>query len=147
MKICIAASEGGHMTEALFLRPAFDGNEVFLITMSNPRMGGLPYPMHMMPQFGRNPLYLLIVLWKVLRVFLRERPKLVLSTGSEIAIPVFMVAKLFRARTVFIETITRVEQPSLTARIVYPIVDRFYVQNKESLKHFGRKARFHGGIV
>ncbi len=147
MKICIAASDGGHMTEALFLRPAFAEHEVFLITYANPRMGGLPFPICMVPKFDRNPLRVIPVLWKVLGAFWRERPKLVLSTGSEIAIPVFLAAKIFRARTVFIETLTRVEKPSLTARILYPFADKFYVQNGESLRSFGPRAEFHGGIV
>jgi beta-1,4-N-acetylglucosaminyltransferase len=147
MKICIAASDGGHMTEALFLRPAYAGHEVFLITYANPRMGGLPFRICMVPKFDRNPLKLTAVLWKVFTAFRRERPKLVLSTGAEIAIPVFLMAKLFRAKTVFIETLTRVERPSLTARILYPFADRFYVQNPESLKSFGPRAEYHGGIV
>lgn len=135
------------MTEALFLSPAFAGHEVFLITCDNPRMDALPYVKYMVPQFDRNPLKIAIVLWKVLKAFRRERPRLVLSTGSEIAIPVFLMARFFRARTVFIETITRIESPSLTARILYPFADRFYVQNRESLKAFGPRAEYHGGIV
>ena len=147
MNICIVASDGGHMTEALFLRPAYAGHDIFLITYANPRMGGLPFPIHMVSKFDRNPFKLIAVLWKVFSTFLRERPGMVLSTGAEIAIPVFLMAKLFRAKTVFIETLTRVEKPSLTARILYPFADRFYVQNPESLKSFGPKAEYHGGIV
>ena len=135
------------MTEALFLGPAFANHEVFLITCNNPRMDGLPYRKYMVPQFDRNPLKLAVVFWGVLRAFLAERPKAVLSTGSEIAIPVFLVAKLFGARTIFIETITRVEAPSLTARLLYPFADKFYVQNAETLKAFGPRAEYHGGIV
>jgi UDP-N-acetylglucosamine:LPS N-acetylglucosamine transferase len=147
MKICIAASEGGHMTEALYLRSAYADHDVFLITGANPRMSGFPYPIYMVPKFARNPLKLFEVIWKVFRAFRRERPSLVLSTGSEIALPVFLMARLFGAKTVFIETITRVENPSLTARLVYPFVDRFYVQNPETLKAFGPRAEYHGGIV
>jgi beta-1,4-N-acetylglucosaminyltransferase len=147
MKICIAASEGGHMTEALFLTPVFAGHEIFLITCQNPRMDELPYTKYMVPAFDRNPLQLAPVLWKVLRAFLAEKPKVIISTGSEIAIPVFLMAKLFRLHTVFIETITRVDRPSLTAKMLYPFADKFYVQNQESLKYFGPKAEYHGGII
>lgn len=62
--------------------------------------------------------------WRVLR---RERPSLVLSSGAGVAVPFIILGKLFGFQTAFVESITRVEQLSLSARLVYPFLDALYV--------------------
>jgi UDP-N-acetylglucosamine:LPS N-acetylglucosamine transferase len=135
------------MTEAFFLLPVFGKYPFFIISYRYPRVESLPYPKYMVPLFTRNPFKIAPAFWIVLRAFWRERPTVVISTGSEVAIPVFLAAKLFRVKTVFIETIVAFEKPSLTGRLLYPLADKFYVQNPETLKAYGRKAEYHGGIV
>src|SRR3954466_15593737 len=88
MKICITASEGGHLTEALYLKSVYDKYEFFVISYVNTRVANLPYRKYMVPLFARNVFKLVPTLWIVFRAFLRERPDVVISTGSEVAIPV-----------------------------------------------------------
>ncbi|RLC93016.1 MAG: capsular biosynthesis protein, partial [Chloroflexi bacterium] len=76
-----------------------------------------------------------------------ERPEVIVSTGSEIAIPAFYIARLFRMKTIFIESWTRVVQPTGTGRIVYPVSDVFLVQWEALLSRYGKKARYEGAIV
>lgn len=147
MKVCVTASEGGHLTEAFFLKGVFGKYPFFIISYRYPRVESLPYPKYMVPLFTRNPFMLAPALWIVLRALLRERPDVVISTGSEVAIPVFLVARLLGIKTVFIETIVAFEKPSLTGRLLYPLSDRFFVQNPESLEAYGPRAEYHGGIV
>ena len=147
MKICIAASDGGHLNEVFYLKSAFEKHDYFVISYLNPRVAALPHRKYMLRPFTSNLFNIPGALWIVFRAFLRERPRVVISTGSEIAIPVFLVAKLFRTRTVFIETIASYENVSLTGRLLYPLSDRFFVQNEESLANLGPKAEFHGGIL
>lgn len=147
LNICIVTSEGGHLTEALFLESVFGAYDWFLISYRCTRIAAVPYRKYMVPIFPTNPLAILPALWTIIRAFLKERPKVVISTGSEIAIPVFLVAKLFGAKTVFIETITRFENATWTGRLLYPLSDKFYVQNPESLKAYGSRAEFHGTVI
>lgn len=147
LKICITASEGGHLTEALFLESVFGAHDWFLISYRCIRTEGLPYRKYMVPIFPVNPLAIIPALWTIFRAFLKEKPDVVISTGSEVAIPVFFVAKLFGAKTVFIETVTRFDNPTLTGRLLYPFSDRFFVQNRETLKAYGPRAEFHGAVV
>ena len=81
------------------------------------------------------------------RILLKERPKLIVSTGSEIAIPAFYLAKLFRAKTMFIESWTRVEQPTGTGKLVYLFSDVFLVQWQRLLSKYGKKAKYEGAII
>lgn len=147
MKVCIAASEGGHLTEAMFLESAFGAYDWFLISYRCGRVEGLPHRKYMVPIFPVNPLAIVPALWIILRAFLKERPSVVISTGSEIAIPVFLAARLFRARTVFVETLTRFENATWTGRLLYPLCDKFYVQNPETLKAYGPRAEYHGAVL
>jgi UDP-N-acetylglucosamine:LPS N-acetylglucosamine transferase len=81
------------------------------------------------------------------RILLREKPKLIVSTGSEIAIPAFYLARILRIKTIFIEDWTRVEQPTGTGKIVYPVSDVFLVQWERLLAKYGKKARYEGAVL
>lgn len=147
MKICIVASDGGHLTEVMMLKNIFEEYDFFVISYPSIRVNAFAFKKYLVPRFTRNLFKLLSVFWLVLVAFIRERPRIVISTGSEIAIPVFLVAKLFRAKTVFIETMTAIEKATLTGRILYGFSDKFFVQNQESLEAYGPRAEFHGGLL
>jgi len=70
----------------------------------------------------------------------RYRPDVVVSTGAAIAVPLFVWARLFGIRTVFIEVYDRIENPTLTSRLVRPMTDLFLVQWEE-------QRRLHKGSV
>jgi len=50
-------------------------------------------------------------------------------------------------KTIFIESWTRVIQPTVTGRIVYPVSDVFLVQWGSLLSKYGKKAKYEGGIA
>jgi UDP-N-acetylglucosamine:LPS N-acetylglucosamine transferase len=62
------------------------------------------------------------------RVVSRERPKILITTGAGVAVPFAWVARLRGARIVYVESVTRVDDLSLSAKLVAPIADRLYVQ-------------------
>jgi beta-1,4-N-acetylglucosaminyltransferase len=145
MNICLVASPGGHLTELLLFRFLFEKYDYFLISTDWPRVKNMPIRKYLVPLSTKRPLTLFPTLAVIARAFRAERPRAVISTGAEVAIPVFAVAKCFGIKTVFIETCTRFENATLTGRILYPLADKFFVQNRETLSRYGRKAEFHGG--
>jgi len=50
------------------------------------------------------------------------------STGAGVALPFFIVARLLGIRTVFVEAYERIDSPSLSGRLCYPISDLFVLQ-------------------
>lgn len=86
-------------------------------------------------------------MFSTFRILRKEKPDLIISTGAELAIPAFYLAKLFRIKTIFIESWTRVVQPTGTGRIVYPVSDVFLVQWEQLLSKYGKKARYEGAIL
>lgn len=63
--------------------------------------------------------------WRVLR---SERPAVVISSGAAVAVPFFVVARLLRVPTVYIEVFDRIDSRTLTGRLVRPFTSRFLVQ-------------------
>lgn len=169
MKICLTCSHGGHLTEILRLLPAFEGYDMFFITYEGERTEELERK-YTLPWWGDNVykrwrivnkdrkkvfssnlnlryfIYLPRVLPRILWIFLREKPDLVVSTGSEIAIPVFLIATLFRKKRIFIETWTRVSTASTTGKLLYSLSDLFLVQWESLLNVYGPKAQFRGAV-
>ena len=67
----------------------------------------------------------LVVAWRVVG---ETRPKVVLTTGAGVAVPFAWVARLRGATVVYVESLARIEGPSLTYRLIAPIAERRYVQ-------------------
>jgi UDP-N-acetylglucosamine:LPS N-acetylglucosamine transferase len=81
--------------------------------------------------------------WQLLR---RIRPNLILSTGAGPVVPFAVVGKFLRIPTLYIETFTRVQKPSLTGRIMYLLADRFFYQWR-SLERFFPKGIYGGPLL
>ena len=58
----------------------------------------------------------------------RERPKLIITTGAGESVPFVVIGKLFGSQVIFVESITRVNDISLSAKLVLPFIDRLYVR-------------------
>jgi len=146
MKICLLCSHGGHLAEMLHLQEAFEGHETFFITYDSVRTRELERK-YLLRNIGENPLLMARAFVSIYGILRKEKPKLIISTGAEIAIPAFYLAKLFRIKTIFIESWTRVIQPTGTGRIVYPVSDVFLVQWERLLTKYGKKAKYEGAII
>ena len=56
---------------------------------------------------------------------------MIISSGAAVAVPFFYLGKLFGSKLVYIEVFDRIDKPTVTGKIVYPIVDKFIVQWEE----------------
>ena len=90
----------------------------------------------------KNLLKNTVVAWKVLR---KEKPDLLISSGAAVAVPLFYLAKLMGKKLIYVEVYDRIDKPTLTGRLVYPIVDCFVVQWEEQ-KQVYKKAVNLGSI-
>jgi UDP-N-acetylglucosamine transferase subunit ALG13 len=71
-----------------------------------------------------------------LKIFLREKPDIIISTGSEIAIPMIYLSKILGKKVIFIESLTRISDLSFTGKIVRIATDVFLVQWEELTKQY-----------
>ena len=146
IKICLTCSHGGHLNEMLQFSEAFEGHDIFYFCYDAETTRDLPNA-YLVPNMARNPVEFAMNLVRVFRLFRKERPDLIVSTGAEIALPVVLVGKLFRAKVLYIECGAQVVRPSFTGRVMYWIADEFYVQWPELLEVYGARARFEGSLI
>jgi beta-1,4-N-acetylglucosaminyltransferase len=149
MKIGLVCSHGGHLTETIQLLEAFHGYEIFFATYFSSRDNDVKSITHayFCENTSANPFKLLVAFFWAFPIILREKPDVIISLGAEIALPFFFWGIIFGSKTIFIESWCRVEDLSLTGKLVYPFVDVFWVQWPQLLKVCGRKAEYHGAII
>ena len=149
--VFLVASGGGHLTELLLFKPEFAPHQVEDIIISSVDDDSITGKYIKVPTFNISLQGLVKATKLSVKSFfivLKYRPKLIISTGSEIAIPFVYYAKiLFRTKIIYIECSAQVEKPSITGMVVYPLADKFYVQWPSMLKRYGPKAEFYGGLL
>jgi UDP-N-acetylglucosamine:LPS N-acetylglucosamine transferase len=87
------------------------------------------------PRNVKNLLRNTLLAWRVLH---RERPDVIVSAGSAVAVPFFYIGKVLGCTLVFIEVYDRISTPTLTGKLVYPIADLFVVQWEEQRRFYPR---------
>ena len=148
MKVGLVCSSGGHLTEMLQIVEAFEDQEVFWITYESARSrNSLHAKKYLVENIGLHPFMMAVQGTRIALAILKERPNLVVSTGSEIAIPAFIIAKMCGAKTIFIESWCRTTSKSGTGRILYHFSDLFLVQWPDLLRIYGKRAKFLGGVI
>lgn len=147
MKVCIASSAGGHLKEVMQLRQLFEARDHFFLTFKRDDSKELPGRVYFVKDPKRSPMALLKNLLQSVRILMKERPDVIMTTGAGVVIPFCLLSRLSGSRIVFIESFCRVKQPSLTGRILYPFANLFLVQWEELLEAYGKKARYWGGVV
>lgn len=150
IKVCFAASSGGHLEELLLLKPLMERYESFLVTEETAyRAAGEEVRCYYLLQVNRRERSciprLFVNFLRSLKICLTERPDVVVCTGALATIPICLLCKILRKRLVFIESFANVDTPTMTGRLLYRFADQFCIQWKELKKHYP-KAVYLGGI-
>lgn len=148
MKICLVGSSGGHLTHLYLLKPFWKDKERFWVTFDKEDTRSILgnetfYPCHYPTNRNlKNLIKNTVLAFNILR---KERPDVIISSGAAVAVPFFYLGKLFGAKTVYIEVFDRIDEPTLTGKIVYPVTDKFIVQWEEMKKVYPKAINL-GGI-
>ncbi len=137
IKVCLVGSSGGHLTHLYMLKPFWGNKERFWVTFDKQDAKSLLKDERMIPCYyptNRSIKGLIINTVLAFRVLRKERPDLIISTGAAVAVPFFYLGKVFGAKCIYIEVYDRIDKPTLTGKIVYPITDKFIVQWEEMKK-------------
>jgi len=147
MSICIVSSCGGHLTEVRSLINSYSKYKHFYVLND---YAILPMDMESNTFYIKHSERDLFFFYNLLEAFLicyRNKPKVILSTGAGPAVPFALVGKyFFNIKIVYIESITRIYNPSLTGRIMYKLSDDFYYQ-WEPLKQYFPDGKFFGSLL
>jgi UDP-N-acetylglucosamine:LPS N-acetylglucosamine transferase len=139
VKLALVCSSGGHLTQLHQLKPFWQKHDRFWVTFKLPDSESLladedvewaHYPTtRNLPNTLRN-----LVL--AVRLLMRRRPDVVISDGAGVAFPFFLVARLLRIRTVYLEVYDRIDSPTLTGRLCRPLSNLFLVQWEEQKRFY-----------
>jgi beta-1,4-N-acetylglucosaminyltransferase len=144
----LVASNGGHLLQLSQLRDNWTAAERHWVTFDKPDARSMlagesvTYAHH---PTNRNVPNLLRNLRLAFRLLRRLRPRAVVTTGAGVAVPFCWLGRLMGVRVIYIESFARVNDPSLTGRLVHPVAHRFFVQWPDMLPHFP-KAEYRGGL-
>ncbi len=144
-KVALVCSHGGHLTEMEFLRASLRGVETFLITYESVRTCDRK-DAYLLRNIGSNPLRMLIAFIRIVLALAKEKPEAIISTGAEIAIPAFILGKILGLKLIFVESLSRVSQPSGTGFLLHPICDLFLVQWPQLREYYRERAEYVGAV-
>jgi len=149
MKICLVCSAGGHFYELHSLNSVWRGHSRFWVTFNKEDTQYLLQGEKKYWAFAptnRNPKNFIRNFFLAAKILVKEKPDAIVSTGAGVAVPFFYFGWLTRRRTIYIESMTRVTNLSLTGRLVYPVARHFLVQWPELAELYPR-ARFKGQVL
>ncbi|PNU17819.1 polysaccharide biosynthesis protein [Bacillus cereus] len=150
MKICFAASSGGHLEQMMMLYPMMKKYNGFVLTENtNYKFNSKGIPCHRVIQVNRREPWIIfkmiILCIQSLLVFLKEKPDVVISTGALATVPICLLAKICKKKLIFIESFSKINSPTITGKLMYKYADLFLIQWEE-LKEFYPDAKYGGGI-
>lgn len=137
IKICLVGSSGGHLTHLYMLKDFLREKNRFWVTFDKTDANSILkdekkyycyYPTN------RNIKNLIKNTFLAIKILVKEKPDLIISSGAAVAVPFFYIGKLMGAKTVYIEVFDRIDKPTMTGKMVYPITDKFIVQWEEMKK-------------
>ena len=154
LRVCLAASGGGHIRQLLDLENAWSQYDYFFVSEDTALSRSLSHkhPVHFLCHFAvgqikREGLARAVVagvknFWDSTRLMWRRRPDIIMSTGAGSVFFLILWAKLLGAKFILIETFARFDSPSIFARIASPFADYIIVQSAALAKAFPRAAIF-----
>lgn len=150
IKICFAASSGGHYEQLLMLKPLMEKYDSFIVTEKTAYdtsvKGEKMYYMHQVNRKEKLfPLWMLVNTFKSLKIIIRENPKVIITTGVLAMIPLCLMTKITGGKLIYIESFAKVFSATETGKLMYKFADQFYVQ-WAPMKEIYPKALYLGGI-
>lgn len=127
MKIVIAASAGGHLTQLLLTGPSvWQGHQVICVSTDlrvREKLEKLGVTYIVGECNRQHSLRVCRVIIKCLSIILREKPDVVYSTGAAVGFLMCLWGKLFGAKVIWLDSIANAERMSMSGRMVRPFAD------------------------
>ena len=149
LRICLAASAGGHLTQLLKLSKSWQNYETVCVTTSD-------VVKEKLQQYGKaytvgecnrqHSLPVIKALLRCIRIVFREKPNVVISTGAAVGFIVCLLGKLLGAKVIWIDSITNVKRISLSGMMIRHIADLFLVQWPELASQY-KSVEYVGAVI
>ena len=150
MKLLFAASSGGHFEQLLMLKPLMQKYDSIVVTEKTKyQVGKLDTKVYYVDQINRKEILfipkLIINTVKSLKLYHREKPDIMITTGVLSVIPLALIMKMKKKKLIYIESFAKVTSKTMSGNLLYKYADQFYVQWEQMLKLYPN-AIYKGGI-
>ncbi len=146
-KLCFVSSSGGHWEQLQKLKPLAEKYEGFFVTERT--QFDAPLCKYFMFQTDlKDKLMPFKMIWNsmyTIYIWCKERPDFIITTGTMIAYPFYLLSILFHRKFVFIETFGRANMPTVAGKKMEKHSDLFIVQWESQKKYY--KNAIYGGCL
>ena len=153
-KVLFISSTGGHLSELMQLKPLFKKYNYHIITEKTKTNLELKEEykdkINYLVYGTKDHLFTYIFkflynIFKTIFLYIKIRPKVIITTGTHTAVPMCYIGKIFGSKVIFIETYANIYTKTLSGRMVYPIADVFIVQWEAMLELYPKA--IYGGWI
>ena len=142
----MVSSSGGHFEQLKMIIPLMNAYKSCVVTEKVLTSDKADYYLIQISHTEKLILLKFIAdFFMALRIWIKEKPDFIISTGSMIVLPFAILAKLNRKKIIFIETFAKINDPTLTGKFMYRYADLFIIQ-WETLRKYYPKAVYGGCI-
>lgn len=146
-RLCFVSSSGGHWEQLQKLLPLAEKYEGFFVTEKT--QFDAPLAKYFLRQTDLKDKWMPVkMFWNVgctLKIWFIERPDFIITTGTMVAYPFYILSIIFRKKFVFIETFGRANMPTVAGRYMEKHSDLFIVQWETQKKYY--KKAVYGGCL
>lgn len=142
-KVMFISSTGGHFNELLQLKPLFEKYDYHIVTEKDKVTEGfkeeykekISYLLYgTRAHMFRYIFQLILNCFLSLFLFIKIRPKYIVTTGTHTAGPMCCLGKIFGSKIIYIETFANRHTKTATGKLIYKFADLFIVQWEELLE-------------
>ena len=151
-KVLFISSTGGHLNELLQLKSLFSNYDYLLVTEKDKSTISLKdkYNVKYLVYGTRKNLFsyffkFIFNFIKSFIIFIKFKPNVVITTGAHTCVPMLFIAKLFKKKSIYIETMANRKTKTMTGKIVEKWVTYFVVQ-WEDMKNLYEDSVY-GGLI
>ena len=153
-KVLFIASTGGHLNELMQLSPMFNNYNYYIITEKTKSNISLIEKYQRRISFlvygtkDKKLIYPFKFIYNCLKslvLYIKIRPRYIITTGTHTAVPICYIGKLFGSKIIFIETFANSSTKTLSGKLIYPIANLFIVQWENMLKLYPKA--IYGGWI
>ena len=142
----MVSSSGGHYEELGMLKKLENTYDLFWVTENVHYQDNADY--YLIQTDTKDPWMLfkmLVNCFKTLAFWLKEKPCVVITTGTLVALPACLMAKVLGKKVIFIESFSRVYDCTRAGKVLYKLADLFVYQ-WENLGEFYPDGVYGGSI-
>ena len=146
-RLLLVSSSGGHWEQLQKLKPLIDKYEGCMVTEKTKFEASLAK--YLMKQTDLKdklmPIKMIYNTIYSIFIWIKEKPDFIITTGTMVAYPFYLLSILFNKKFIFIETFGRANMPTVAGKKMEKHTDLFIVQWETQKKHY--KKAIYGGCL